>query len=82
MTLTRPEAVSRASRPGAGLTEAVDDTPLIRSIGVPAYDKVSEQDCLTPLEISEGAAMVVSGAIAPHGEFKVAYTDLTWANVV
>jgi putative intracellular protease/amidase len=41
------------------------ETPLIRSIAVLAYDKVSEQDCLTPLEIFKGAAMVMGGMIAP-----------------
>ncbi len=41
------------------------EIPLIRSIGVLAYDKVSEQDCLTPLEIFKGAALVVRGDIAP-----------------
>lgn len=44
---------------------ATDDNPLIRSIGVLAYDKVSEQDCLTPLEIFKGAALVMSGDISP-----------------
>jgi putative intracellular protease/amidase len=43
----------------------VDDSPLIRSIGVLAYDKVSEQDCLTPLEIFKGAALVLRGDISP-----------------
>lgn len=42
-----------------------EDTYLVRSIGVLAYDKVSEQDCLTPLEIFKGAAMVMRGDIAP-----------------
>lgn len=41
------------------------ETPLIRSIGVLAYDKVSEQDCLTPLEIFKGAALVLRGDISP-----------------
>lgn len=41
------------------------DIPLVRSIGVLAYDNVSEQDCLTPLEIFKGAAMVVRGEVAP-----------------
>ncbi|MGI8536380.1 MAG: DJ-1/PfpI family protein [Mycobacteriales bacterium] len=44
---------------------AVDEAPLIRSIGVLAYDKVSEQDCLTPLEIFKGAALVLAGDISP-----------------
>lgn len=37
----------------------------IETIGVLGYDKVSEQDAITPLEIFKGAAMVVSGQIAP-----------------
>jgi putative intracellular protease/amidase len=37
----------------------------IESIGVLGYDKVSEQDMITPLEIFKGAAMVVAGNIAP-----------------
>jgi putative intracellular protease/amidase len=41
------------------------ETPLIRSIGVLGYDKVSEQDCLTPLEIFKGAALVLRGDISP-----------------
>jgi len=41
------------------------EIPLIRSIGVLAYDKVSEQDCLTPLEIFKGASMVIRGDISP-----------------
>lgn len=44
---------------------STSDAPLIRSIGVLAYDKVSEQDCLTPLEIFKGAAMVMRGDISP-----------------
>jgi putative intracellular protease/amidase len=50
------------------LTSADDllaSSPLIRSIGVLAYDKVSEQDCLTPLEIFKGAALVLHGDISP-----------------
>lgn len=45
--------------------DAEPDTYLIQSIGVLAYDKVSEQDCLTPTEIFKGAAMVLRGDIAP-----------------
>jgi putative intracellular protease/amidase len=45
--------------------EISDERPVIRSIGVLAYDKVSEQDCLTPLEIFKGTSMVLNGAIAP-----------------
>lgn len=41
------------------------DMPLVRSIGVLAYDKVSEQDCLTPLEIFKGASLVLNGSISP-----------------
>ena len=37
----------------------------VRSIGVLGYTKASEQDIITPLEIFKGAALVVSGAIAP-----------------
>ncbi len=37
----------------------------IESIAVLAYEKCSEQDTITPLEIFKGASMVVSGAIAP-----------------
>jgi len=37
----------------------------IRSIAVLAYEQVSEQDSITPLEIFKGAAMVTSGQIAP-----------------
>ncbi len=37
----------------------------VESIGVLGYDKVSEQDMITPLEIFKGAAMVVAGNIAP-----------------
>jgi putative intracellular protease/amidase len=37
----------------------------IESIAVLGYEKCSEQDTITPLEIFKGAAMVVSGAIAP-----------------
>jgi putative intracellular protease/amidase len=53
--------------PDNGVTslEAVQESPLIRSIGVLAYDKVSEQDCLTPLEIFKGAALVLRGDISP-----------------
>ncbi len=39
--------------------------PEVQSIGVLGYDKVSEQDMITPLEIFKGAAMVVAGNIAP-----------------
>jgi putative intracellular protease/amidase len=46
-------------------TTTVTETPLIRSIGVLAYDKVSEQDALAPLEIFKGAALVLSGDISP-----------------
>ncbi|WP_412737773.1 DJ-1/PfpI family protein [Krasilnikovia sp. MM14-A1259] len=38
---------------------------MVESIGVLGYDKVSEQDSITPLEIFKGAAMVVAGNIAP-----------------
>lgn len=38
---------------------------VVESIGVLGYDKVSEQDMITPLEIFKGAAMVVAGNIAP-----------------
>ncbi len=41
------------------------ETALVRSIGVLAYDKVSEQDCLIPLEIFKGAALVLRGDVAP-----------------
>jgi putative intracellular protease/amidase len=37
----------------------------VESIGVLGYDKVSEQDLITPLEIFKGAAMVIAGNIAP-----------------
>jgi putative intracellular protease/amidase len=37
----------------------------VQSIGVLGYEKVSEQDIVTPLEIFKGAAMVVAGNIAP-----------------
>ncbi len=37
----------------------------IESIGVLGYEKVSEQDTITPLEIFKGAAMVTAGRIAP-----------------
>lgn len=37
----------------------------IESIGVLGYEKVSEQDIITPLEIFKGAALVSSGQIAP-----------------
>lgn len=33
----------------------------IESIAVPSYEKVGEQDCITPLEIFKGAALVVAG---------------------
>ena len=56
---------SRTSSSGLTTLDAVDDAPLIRSIGVLAYDKVSEQDCLTPLEIFKGAALVMRGDISP-----------------
>jgi putative intracellular protease/amidase len=65
MTVTRPELLRRNGRARSVRAEPEDETPLIRTIGVLAYDKVSEQDCLTPLEIFKGAAMVVSGAISP-----------------
>jgi putative intracellular protease/amidase len=39
--------------------------PTIESIAVLGYEKVSEQDAITPLEIFKGAAMAVSGQIAP-----------------
>jgi putative intracellular protease/amidase len=55
-----------ATSASTGLAPApVEDSPLIRSIGVLAYDKVSEQDCLTPLEIFKGAALVLRGDISP-----------------
>lgn len=44
---------------------APEETFVVRSIGVLAYDKVSEQDCLTPTEIFKGAALVLRGDIAP-----------------
>ena len=65
MTITKPDLLRRNGRVRTVTPEPEDATPLIRSIGVLAYDKVSEQDCLTPLEIFKGASMVVSGAIAP-----------------
>jgi len=37
----------------------------IESIAVLGYEKVSEQDMITPLEIFKGAALVVSGQISP-----------------
>ncbi|MDF5756958.1 DJ-1/PfpI family protein [Spongiactinospora sp. TRM90649] len=37
----------------------------VQSIAVLGYEKVSEQDMITPLEIFKGAAMVVGGQIAP-----------------
>lgn len=37
----------------------------VGSIAVLGYEKCSEQDTITPLEIFKGAAMVTSGAIAP-----------------
>lgn len=37
----------------------------VQSIGVLGYEKVSEQDAITPLEIFKGAGLVVSGQIAP-----------------
>jgi putative intracellular protease/amidase len=37
----------------------------IESIAVLGYEKVSEQDMITPLEIFKGAAMVTAGQIAP-----------------
>lgn len=37
----------------------------IRTIAVVGYDKCSEQDTITPLEVFRGAAMVLSGQIAP-----------------
>lgn len=40
-------------------------TKIIESIAVLGYDKVSEQDAITPLEIFKGAALVTSGQIAP-----------------
>src|SRR6185369_4018682 len=55
-------AVAPSARP---TTAPAPETPLIRSIGVLAYDKVSEQDALAPLEIFKGAALVLSGDIAP-----------------
>jgi len=58
-TIPRP-----ASLRGPSETEP-PETPLVRSIGVLAYDKVSEQDCLTPLEIFKGAALVIRGDVAP-----------------
>ncbi|WP_426565362.1 DJ-1/PfpI family protein [Angustibacter sp. McL0619] len=58
--------------PGARRRDVVDRTPsdgqatdVIRSIGVLGYDKVSEQDCLTPVEIFKGATLVLRGDIAP-----------------
>lgn len=71
VALTRPRTttiptttpVARVDTPTAAA--AIDETFLVRSIGVLAYDKVSEQDCLTPLEIFKGAAMVMRGDISP-----------------
>ncbi len=61
-----PMRTRTSTNPGLAAAALVaDETPLIRSIGVLAYDKVSEQDCLTPLEIFKGAALVMSGAISP-----------------
>jgi putative intracellular protease/amidase len=37
----------------------------VESIAVLGYEKVSEQDAITPLEIFKGAALVVTGQIAP-----------------
>jgi hypothetical protein len=37
----------------------------INSIAVVGYDKCSEQDTITPLEIFKGAAMVMNGQINP-----------------
>jgi putative intracellular protease/amidase len=37
----------------------------IQSIAVLGYEKVSEQDTITPVEIFKGAAMVTAGAISP-----------------
>ncbi|MEU4287301.1 DJ-1/PfpI family protein [Kribbella sp. NPDC026596] len=65
MTVTKPDLLRRNGRTRSITPEPEPETPLIRSIGVLAYDKVSEQDCLTPLEIFKGAAMVISGAISP-----------------
>ncbi|MEI2777355.1 MAG: DJ-1/PfpI family protein [Tetrasphaera sp.] len=59
----RHAARSVADPWAAALT--AQETYVVRSIGVLAYDKVSEQDCLTPTEIFKGAAMVLRGDIAP-----------------
>ncbi|MFF4736051.1 DJ-1/PfpI family protein [Streptomyces sp. NPDC001262] len=40
-------------------------TGTVDSIAVLGYEKCSEQDTITPLEIFKGAAMVTSGGIAP-----------------
>lgn len=62
MPLRRTPTRGRADGDRAG---AVDELLVVQSIGVLAYDKVSEQDCLTPLEIFKGGAMVLRGDISP-----------------
>jgi len=57
-TSPREETVERTEEEGV-MTEP------IRSIAVLAYEQVSEQDSITPLEIFKGAAAVVGGQIAP-----------------
>ncbi|MFF4223288.1 DJ-1/PfpI family protein [Streptomyces abikoensis] len=54
-TVTRETA--EGTRPGT--------SGVVRSIAVLGYEKCSEQDTITPLEIFKGAALVTSGGIAP-----------------
>jgi putative intracellular protease/amidase len=63
MQLRRNGITDRAAT--SDLSQNLDEILVVQSIGVLAYDKVSEQDCLTPLEIFKGAAMVMRGDIAP-----------------